>query len=468
MAVSSTNAATATSVLDVPNLVSGLMQVENLALTKIDNKISAVNTKVSALGSFMAKASALKDALTGLSDSTQFTSRSATTSNSALVTVAATTAASAATLAVQVKQTALAQQTLVSGFGSASALVSVVDGNFNLKNTATAVTVGLAVSDTTTLSDLAAAITASDAGVSAAVVQQSDSSWGLLLTSKTVGAAQAFSTNFTPSGGAAGSLAGTTTTTPQAATDAAIRVNGIDYTRSSNTFSAILPGVTLTLQQPVSAADWASASTASIGVSTSNANAAGAVNKLVSAYNDAYTLYKSLTRSNASASLRGPLSGDQTLHNFMARVRGMIDGGINDSAGNNVRFYNVGITTQDDGTLTVDSSKLQTALSGTLGTILANGSRVGLAAGTENLKSFVSTSLLAGGLLAGGQSSGKSQVDTLNNQRDTMSARLVRVQARYTAQYARLDAQLTSMQQSSTALAGALDAITAQNAANNK
>ena len=464
MAVSSTNAATATSVLDVPNLVSGLMQVENLALTKIDNKISAVNTRVSALGSFMSKASALKDALAGLADTTQFTSRTATTSNSALVTVAATTAASAATLAVQVKQTALAQQTLVSGFGSATASVSSEAGAFNITNTATSVATPVPVTAGMTLTELAAAITASDAGVSAAVVQQGDSSWGLLLTSQAVGAAQAFSTDFTPTDGAAGSLAGTTTTTPQAATDAAIRVNGIDYTRSSNTFSAILPGVTLTLQQPVSAADWASASTASIGVSTSNANAAGAVNKLVSAYNDAYTLYKSLTRSNATAALRGPLAGDQTLHNFMARVRGMIDGGINDSAGNNVRFYNVGITTQDDGTLTVDSSKLQTALSGTLGTILANGGRVGLAAGTENLKSFVSTALLAGGLLAGGQSSGQSQVSTLNSQRDTMSARLVRVQARYTAQYARLDAQLTTMQQSSTAL----DAITAQNTANNK
>jgi flagellar hook-associated protein 2 len=468
MAVSSTNAATATSVLDVPSLVSGLMQVENLALTKIDNKISAVNTRVSALGSFMSKASTLKDALDSLADPTAFTSRSATSSNSALVTVTATAVAAAATLAVQVRQTALTQQTLVSGFGSASALVSGVAGSFNLTNTATGVAVALPITTTTTLGDLATAITASTAGGTASVVQQSDSSWGLLLTSKVVGTAQAFSTDFTPTGGVAGSLAGTTTSTPQAATDAAIRVNGINYTRSSNTFAGILPGVTLTLKQPVSAADWASASTASIGVSSSNANAAGAVNRLVTAYNDAYALYKSLTRNNPSAALRGPLAGDQTLHNFMARVRALVDGGINDAAGNNVRFYNAGITTQDDGTLIVDSTQLQTALDGTLGNILASGGRVGPATGTENLKSFVRTALLAGGLLAGGQSSGKSQVDTLNTQRDTMSDRLVRVRARYTAQYARLDAQLTTMQQSSTALAGALDALTAQTRANNK
>ena len=459
-----TIAATGTSVLDVPKLVDGLMQVEKLALTKIDTRISAVNTKVSALGSFMAKASALQDALDRLGTASNFSARSTTSSNSGLVTVAATSSAAAATLSVQVKQTALAQQTLVSGFSADSASVSTEAGAFTLTNTATGVATSVAVTAGMSLTALAAAINGSAAGVMAAVVQQTDTSWGLLLTGNSVGAAQAFSTGFTPSSsGVAGALAGTTTSRPQAAADAAIRVNGIDYSRASNTFSGILPGLTLTLHQPVSAADWASASSASVGVSTSNANAAGAVNQLVSAYNEAYTLYKSLTRSNADASLRGPLAGDQTLHTFMARARGMLDGGFNDAAGNNLRLYNAGITTAADGTLKVDSAALQTALDGTLGTILGNGASVRPADGTQGLLAFVRSAVLTGGLLASGRTSGQSQVDTLNAQRETLNGRLQAKQARYTAQYARLDAQLTSMQQTSTALQGALDSIKAQN-----
>lgn len=462
-----TIAATGTSVLDVNSIVTGLMQVENLALTKIDTRISAVNTKVSALGSFMAKASSLQTALDTLGTASRFTARTATSSNSALVTVAATTSAQAATLSVQVKQSATAQQTLVSGFGSASDSVSSVAGNFNLTNTTTIAVTAVPVTAGMTLTQLAAAINSSSAGVSAAVVQQTDAGFSLLLTGKTVGAAQAFSTNFTPSGGSAGVLAGTTTTTPQTAANAAVRVNGIDYSRSSNTFSDILPGVTLTLNQPVSAADWASASTATVGVSTSNANAASAVNAVVTAYNEAYTLYKSLTRSNADAALRGPLSGDQTLHNFMGQVRAMIDGGFNDGAGNNVRFYNAGITTAADGTLKVDSAELTSALEGTLGTVLANGASVRLStAGSQSLLAYVRGSVLTGGLLASGRTSGQSMVDSLNDQRDTVSGRLVSKQARYTAQYARLDAMLTGMQQTSTALEGALDSIKAQNEAN--
>lgn len=460
-----TIAATGTSVLDVVSIVSGLMQVENLALTKIDTRISAVNTKVSALGSFMAKASALKDALDTLGTASQFTARTTTSSDSTLVTVAATTSADAATLTVKVKQSATAQQTLVSGFGSASASVSSEAGTFNLTNTASGVATPVAVTASMTLTELAAAINDSDAGVTAAVVQQSDAGWSLLLTGDSVGASQAFSTAFTPEGGTAGVLTGTTTSTPQAAADAAIRVKGIDYSRSSNTFSDILPGVTLTLKQSVSAADWDSASSASVGVSTSNANAASAVNAVVTAYNEAYTLYKSLTRSNADAAQRGPLSGDQTLHSFMAQVRGMIDGGFNDAAGNNVRFYNAGITTAADGTLEVDSDALATALEGTLGTILANGASVRPADGTQSLLSFVRSSVLTGGLLASGRTSGQSMVDALNDQRDTLSGRLTSKQARYTAQYARLDAMLTGMQQTSSALEGALDSIKAQNEA---
>ena len=459
-----TIAATGTSVLDVNSIVSGLMQVENLALTKIDTRISAVNTKVSALGSFMAKASALQTALDNLGTASSFSARSTTSSNSALVTVAATTAADAATLAVQVKQTALAQQTLVSGFGAATASVSTEAGAFTVTNTATSAVTSVAVTAGMTLTELAAAINASGAGVTAAVVQQTDTAWSLLLTGDSVGADQAFSTGFTPtSTGVAGSLDSTSTSTPQAATDAAVRVNGIDYSRSSNTFSDILSGVTLTLHQPVSAADWDSASSASVTVSTSNANAATAVKAVVTAYNEAYTLYKSLTRSNADAALRGPLAGDQTLHSFMAQVRGMIDGGFNDAAGNNVRFYNAGITTAADGTLEVDSTALATALEGTLGTILANGSSVRPADGTQSLLALVRSSVLTGGLLAGGKTSGQSLVDALNDQRDTLSGRLQSKQARYTAQYAKLDALLTGMQQTSTALQGALDSIKAQN-----
>lgn len=460
-----TIAATGTSVLDVPNLVSGLMQVENLALTKIDKRISAVNTKVSALGSFMAKASALQDALDTLGTASRFTARTATSSNSALVTVAATTSAEAATLAVQVKQSATAQQTLVSGFASATASVSNEAGNFSFTNTATNVVTAVPVTASMTLTELAAAINAADAGVSAAVVQQTDTGFSLLLTGDSVGAAKAFSTAFTSDGGVSGELAGTTTSTPQVAADAAVRVNGIDYSRASNNFSGILPGVTLTLNQQVNAADWSAASTASVSVSTSNANAATAVNAVVTAYNEAYTLYKSLTRSNADAALRGPLSGDQTLHSFMAQVRAMIDGGFNDAAGNNVRFYEAGISTAADGTLTVDSAELTTALEGTLGTILANGTSVRPSGGSQSLLAFVRSSVLTGGMLASGKTSGESMVDTLNDQRDTVSGRLVSKQARYTAQYARLDAMLTGMQQTSTALQGALDSIKAQNEA---
>jgi len=461
MAVGSANSATATSVLDVASIVSGLMQVESQPLTKLDAKISAVNTKVSAMGSFMSKVSALQTALDKLADSTQFNTLGTTNSNSNLLSVAATSGASAGSLAVQVKQSALPQQTLLGGFTSATALVSSTAGSFNLKNSATGAVVGVDVTSATTLTDLAALVTASSAGVTASVVQQTDSSYALLLSSKSVGAAQAFSTDFTPTGGTATVLTGSTVSTPQAASDAAIRVNGIDYTRSSNTFTNILPGVTLTLQQSVSAADWASASTATVAVTNTNANAASAINGLVSAYNGVYSLYKSLTRSDQDAALRGPLSGDQTLSNFMDRVRNLIDAGVQDGAGRTVHLYDAGVTTSNDGTLKVDSAKLNTALTGTLGSILATGAHVGSTTRSNSLDQFVANAQRAGGILADSNSSKQALIKDYNDQKAALNVKLLSMKARYTAQYAKLDAMLTSMQQTSTALTGALASLTA-------
>ena len=47
-------------VLNVASIVSGLMTVEQQPLTRLDAKIGTVSSKISMLGTFLAKASALQ------------------------------------------------------------------------------------------------------------------------------------------------------------------------------------------------------------------------------------------------------------------------------------------------------------------------------------------------------------------------------------------------------------------------
>ena len=51
-----------TGVLNVASIVSGLMTVEQQPLTRLDAKIGTVSSKISMLGTFLAKASALQSA----------------------------------------------------------------------------------------------------------------------------------------------------------------------------------------------------------------------------------------------------------------------------------------------------------------------------------------------------------------------------------------------------------------------
>jgi flagellar hook-associated protein 2 len=79
----------------------------------------------------------------------------------------------------------------------------------------------------------------------------------------------------------------------------------------------------------------------------------------------------------------------------------------------------------------------------------------------HTLRALSAVARLAGGILANSNTTNQALITAYNDQKSALSARLVDMRARYTAQYAKLDALLTGMQQTSTALTGALTALSA-------
>ena len=228
----------------------------------------------------------------------------------------------------------------------------------------------------------------------------------------------------------------------------------------------MLPGVSLTINQAVTAP---SASTsATVVVASKGSSAVTAVQTLATAYNDLWAQYQSLTRSGADASTRGPLNGDGAVESFMGSVKGLLNAGLYDSTGKQASWSTSGVTFQRDGTLSVDAAALTASMNDKLGTVLSNGSLdkigtmlpnglyVGASSSVKGLSSFITTALLSNGVLGSDSAGRKTELASLNTSRTKLSAKLTAKQASYTAQYARLDAQLTAMQQTSTALAGAL------------
>ena len=191
------------------------------------------------LSNLNAEARALQGAATALSGSGEaFTSRSATTSNEAVVSANASPGASSGTIQVTVSQLAAAQQNTGTAFTS-SALNSFTAGTNRFTLTAGGETRELSVfvgpldTTRTALTNLATAINAANAGVSAGVEDIAEQGTSrLVLTAGQTGTDATFSLADVSGDIVTATGAGTTSTTAQ---NAAFTLNDVAGTAQSNT-----------------------------------------------------------------------------------------------------------------------------------------------------------------------------------------------------------------------------------------
>jgi|GEM_PF-1873178 len=294
MAVTSSSSSTSRSgsTLDVPGIVSQLMEVANQPITKLDSKISKSNVKISTLGMIKGSLSTLQAALTDLQTPANFSGMSAKFSADGVATATVSSSAVAGSYQMEVTQLARASITNVSGF-------------------------------TTSADALAWYNHASQAAVKssadATVLMTSTGNYVLSLKAKATGTAAAFSVTLS----AGDVAAGKTSSQYQTALDAQFKLNGVSFTRSSNTVTDALTGVTLNLAA-ASGTTTVGGVTTTIPVTMTVANAASAarpkLDAFVKAYNDLNTLYKEQTAASMDASTRGVLNSDFAVGSMMRQL----------------------------------------------------------------------------------------------------------------------------------------------------
>ena len=429
MAVSSTSSSTSRSgsTLDVAGIVSGLMEAENVPVNKLDAKISKSSVKITALGAIKSQLSTLKSSLIDLQTPANFSKQAAKFSNSSVATAEFTATATAASYQMEV--TSLAQPTIwnVSGFtSSANALAW-----YNTSPDQTALR----------------------ASADATVFQSNTGQYVLSLKSKTTGTTGAFT------------LDGNSVTAPvtktqyQSAQNAVFKLNGVEFTRSSNAVSDALTGVTLNL-----ATTTALNTPITLTVSNDAVSARPKLDALVKAYNDLYALYKSQTVSSMDVATRGILNSDfsvtsmmrQLVSGFMLPMTNITGGALADPKD----LSAMGLKLLDNGNLAVDDTLLSAA-SSTLQTRLAAGIRIGYSSTTSSdLATQIGDMIFSGGVIQDRIDSEKTTQSDLTKRKTTLQEKLISVQARYTAQYASLDALLFKLQGTSDSLKSALDGLT--------
>ena len=365
--------------IDLNTMLTQLVALERKPLEQMKAEASKLQTKVSSFGQIQSLVSRIQDAankLKGTAGAGVWAQSVARSANESVVSAAGGSTAAAGSYAVSVTSLAAAQ-TLISGapFPDASALVgagtltievgswSAGQAAFTAKPGTTAVTLEVGAADTAqTLRDK---INSLGAGVSASLVNDANGT-RLALRSTTTGAANGFRISAADADGnptdAAGLSriafdppAGTTgTLLSQAGANAVANVNGIAVDSASNELSGIVDGLTLRLRS-------ASATPVEVDVSPDREAIAEAVKGLATAYSELARYIGQQTRYDPTAKVGGPLQGDSAVGGVLSRLRGVINNPSGATAAF-ARLSDIGLELQRDGSLAVDSGKLDKAL----------------------------------------------------------------------------------------------------------
>ena len=456
-----------TTALDVPTLVSQLMAVERRPIDKLEAKVASYETKISSFGTLSSLVSSFQAAAKTLNTSLQKVT--ATPSDAGVLSATAGSSAVPGNYTVNVSK--LAQSHNLVAAGQASSTTAIGDG------TATTVTFDLGTisggtltngiysgaaftsngsgtasitidGTNNTLEGIRDAINAADLGVTATIVNDgSGTPYRLALASSSSGASNSIKITTSGGDGAIDSLlgydpAGTQNLTQTlAAQNASLTVNGIAITSASNTVSEAVQGVTLTLKNTTT-------TPASLTVARDSETINTAASGFVDAYNALASQIKSRSAYGADAKTAGALAGDGTLRAMQEQMRGIFNTPA--TGGTLTALAQVGIAFQKDGSLLLDSSKLDSAIAAGFSDVKnLFSSSSGYA---TRLEAWAKSTLAAGGLIDTRTQSLNKNVKNYNEEIDKLENRMSALEKKYIKEYTNLNLLLSSMNNTSTYL----------------
>jgi len=141
---------------------------------------------------------------------------------------------------------------------------------------------------------------------------------------------------------------------PVGGTNATFTVDGIPFTSTSNTVSDAIPGVALNLLGAYPGVQ------VQVSVAPDTAQAAQAIADFVSAYNTVIGDLNTQFKVDPNTSTQGPLAPHSPLRLLQSRL--LADAAYSPGSGALVNLRSLGVTTNDDGTLAINLSKLTGAL----------------------------------------------------------------------------------------------------------
>lgn len=351
---------TSVASLGSSQISSEITQVETrlqAPITNLNSEITTDKADISAWGNISGAISSLSKSLSGISDLSSINNRAVSSTQTSVATATAAIGAQTGTYTLSNVTLAKAQEIYSTVLGPASATLPGGAGSltFTLQTgKSESVAVG---SGSLSLNGIAAAINKAAGGVQASVIGTAAGA-RLVLQGSATGSSQAFTVagtgalaQFSYAPGASAS----TETAPQAAANAALSINGVPVTSTTNTISSAISGVTLSL---------AGSGNTTVTVSSAPTNLASAVSAVANSLNSALsTIAKEIafvpagSSSGSSAPKSGPLLGNFTATNLSDQLLTSVSG----AAASGLSAKAIGLSVSSAGTVSFNSSAFTAA-----------------------------------------------------------------------------------------------------------
>lgn len=462
--------------LQLNELLDKLEAAERLPLKSLDNQHAAYQTKLTGYGTVKSVLASFQAAAKALSDIKTFGSVKAQVGNSDVLSVATGAGTVPGDLAINV--TRLAQAQSLAGAGQAKQDVAIGTGTLTFDFGVTtgyddnpaSPTYGTYVNPTftptagasktvtidssnNTLQGIRDAINKANIGVKASVINDgSGTPYRLVLNSEKTG--EAMSMRISGSSPELQGLAGFDPVAgPQPggmkevvrATNAALTVNGIAVTSATNTVTDAAQGVTMTLKKT---------GTTSVTMTQDNESIKTAIQAMVTAYNNIQTTAKQLTAYDTKTHTKAALNGDGVLRGIQASLRAVLNTPETGLAANAPSMLSqIGVSLQKDGTMSIDSKKLDAALKDNLRDVTAvfagDGSTGGFG---RRLSDAVDRMNGTNGPLGSVTDGLEKAMKEIEKRYDATETRINATVERYKKQFTQLDLLVSKMNQTSSFL----------------
>ncbi len=467
--------------MDTKTIVTQLMALERRPENLLTKQKTVLQGQVDVFNQLNTSLKSLQGVAAGMNTAASFAAKNATVADSSVLSVQTTGAAVTGTHTLVVSQLATSQRQV-----SAAGYANADNANFNTGTisisddkggTPISITIG---SGNNSLNGIASAINASGGNFSATVINDGSpgTPYRLMISGLDTKNYTIDFTGLSTPPAAPNGAAYANPTFPQSGptyvqgSDASFTLDGVDMTRGSNSVGDALPGVTMNLLKGVGAAT-------TFTVSNDAAAVTAKINSFISSYNDALGIIHQQSVYDPTTHKAGVLSGDSTIMNLQAALQNMLSTPVDGASGPYSIASQIGLKTQADGSLALDSAKLSAALSsnfnGVVDLFIHNNDTPGLPANQygiaeqfnqkliEITKPYISPYYANNGVLASRINSLNDHMVAIDTQVAQMEILMVQKEASLNQQFTAMETLVSSLQTQGSQLTSVLNSMNKSN-----